>query len=358
MTPQSDGTIVVVDLAGTHRLFEQMGQGPANRLIGRLLGGIGQAIEYYNGTVVKTVGDEIVAEFAHPDPAIATAIHVQREMHGHKEASKFGLAIRVGIHHGPVTRTANDVFGSTVVAARGVTALAKREQILLPRVLAAWSSTRTPVIPLGRHQISGIDSDIEIVSVDWPNAVAADLLRAAGREVVTADVGLDFAIGSQFATCDAEHPELTIGRKPSADIILGFAWVSRDHIVVSCDANGVTVTDSSRNGTWIYLDSRQYGRPEVPDEEGVTDSEDRQPEPADASNDANAVDPKGAADETVATDEPGLVHIKNDSVTITGSGWLGVGRPESNPETMVRFGPVGSFDAAADPEGGLEMPPT
>ena len=44
MNEQTEATVLVVDLAGTHRLLEQMGQGPANRLIGRLLGGIGLVV--------------------------------------------------------------------------------------------------------------------------------------------------------------------------------------------------------------------------------------------------------------------------------------------------------------------------
>ena len=46
------------------------------------------------------------------------------------------------------------------------------------------------MISFGRYQISGVESYIDIVSVDWKHAVADDLRRAAGRAAKPEDRGM------------------------------------------------------------------------------------------------------------------------------------------------------------------------
>ncbi len=419
MNEQTEATVLVVDLAGTHRLLEQMGQGPANRLIGRLLGGIGQTIEYYGGSVIKTIGDEVTAEFDRPDPAIATAIHVQREMSRHREASRYGLSARIGLHHGLVTYSAKDVFGPALQAARSVTALAKREQVLLSQILATWSGIQTPVISFGRHQISGVESDIDIVSVDWKHAVADDLRRAAGRAAKPEDRGMELRVGAQVALCDATMSTIDIGRKPTAQIILSYPWVSREHVKIERTSDGYLLTDASRNGTWIYTErldaplahpeaedsamddhgERVDGRgdrgedagdavvprgPEPTDERdaagagsarqidtgssdaiehGRSAAEDLAPRGPDSGSpdsgdpDSGGADSGGADSESADSgsaephpaedSEPSdewdrryvTNHLRGSAIALSGSGWIGVGRSKSHPETLIAFGP-------------------
>jgi class 3 adenylate cyclase len=420
MNEQVEATILVVDLAGTHRLLEQMGQGPANRLIGRLLGGIGQTIEYYGGSVIRTIGDEVTADFVRPDPAIATAIHVQREMSRHREASRYGLSVRIGLHHGLITHSAKDVFGPALQAARAVTALAKREQILLSQILASWSGIQTPVVDFGRHQIVGIESEIDVVAVDWRHAVADDLRRAAGRATQSEDHGLELSAGVQVAACTATNPVVEIGRKPSANIILSYPWVSREHLRLERSSDGYVLTDNSRNGTWVYMElsnpeagtdrnlsaeANQVAEASEPEwgVDGAAPASDSiepdrttsAPQPApqehpeghligdlpagEAASGATrnlpdtdapgadvpdaglpSADPTSAAMSTgdAPTTDPAedagatsnLVerHIRGESITLIGRGWIGVGRSDTTPETLIAYGPPASEEDRSD----------
>lgn len=312
MTPR-DATVMIVDMAGTHILFEKMGQGPANRLVGRLLGGIGQIVEYYGGSVIKTVGDQVLAEFRDPRSATAAAIHAQREMRAHKEADANGLSIRIGIHHGPVSGDGEGTHGTTLDAAKGITALSKRQQILLPTVVSAWTRLKTPVRNLGYFDVAGIEGPVEIGEIDWPNAVASDLAAVADSARQPSEAELMLVCGQQVAICDADHAEVGIGRRPTADIVLVYGWVSRDHATVVYNNGSFVLHDRSRNGTWV-----------LPDE---TDEEDPQPR-----------------------------LLRGAQLILRGSGRFGVGRTLDTVATVVRYGP--RDDALLRSLGEIDDPPT
>jgi len=358
----SDMTVLIVDLAGSHRLLEQMGQAPANRLIGRLLGGIGQAIEYYGGHVIRTVGDEIIAEFEEPNPAIAAAIHVQREMSNHTESKDRGLAARIGMFHGPVTHAESDVFGTTVTAARGITALAKRRQILLPHLLSVWSNIRTPMHPLGRFEVSGIDGDLEIAEVDWASATPSDLARAAGHQPPRVNEGWLIESAHADVVCGPHKELVSIGRKPTADIILGFPWVSREHTTLRFRGTALVLEDQSRNGTWVLFEAIGGSNDAMDPPPAPNQSADAEPVvggdamtaegPHPLADGQDAGSPSGTAglDQTVrvvpGATAPTPMLVKGRTMELRGSGWLGIGRGMSTVETTVYFSP---YDPENDP---------
>lgn len=119
-------TILFTDLRGSTRLYRQIGDAPA---CGRVLDHFAvlrEAVAQENGTVVKTIGDAIMAAFRSPASALRAIIHAQEVLASptepHAESAP-PLVLKAGIHYGPcITVTFNDhldYFGSTVnIAAR------------------------------------------------------------------------------------------------------------------------------------------------------------------------------------------------------------------------------------------------
>lgn len=74
----------------------------------------------HGGRIVKSTGDGVLAEFAGPEGAVAWALALQDRMaEAGREEDAPALALRVALHMGEITATADDIYGSGVnVAAR------------------------------------------------------------------------------------------------------------------------------------------------------------------------------------------------------------------------------------------------
>jgi len=112
-------TVVFTDLRGSTQLYQQIGDAPAFGRVMDHFAVLRQAIEHEEGTIVKTIGDAVMAVFRRPVSAIRAMAAAQDALI--KDASP--LVLKVGVHHGPcIAVTQNDrldYFGTTVnVAAR------------------------------------------------------------------------------------------------------------------------------------------------------------------------------------------------------------------------------------------------
>ncbi len=110
-------TVVFTDLRGSTHLYRQIGDAPA---FGRVLDHFAilkDAISAEQGTVVKTMGDAVMAVFRRPVAALRALTAAQRLLAAPNDGSP-PLLLKCGIHHGPcIAVTLNerlDYFGSTV----------------------------------------------------------------------------------------------------------------------------------------------------------------------------------------------------------------------------------------------------
>ena len=124
--------IVFADVVGSTRLYESLGEVRARDMVAICIEVMRTATEQHQGTVIKTMGDEIMATFPTADDALDAAAQMQQQISTHAQLSADGqpVAIRVGCHFGPVVLENRDVFGSTVHTANRMTSQAKAGQII------------------------------------------------------------------------------------------------------------------------------------------------------------------------------------------------------------------------------------
>jgi len=115
-------TVLFVDVCGSTKLYETLGNARAQAIIGKTLAILSQSATRHLGTIVKTIGDEVMCTFSSAREAAEAAVDMQRCVKQATATEEMGiksLAVRVGFHSGPVISHAEDVFGDTVnVAAR------------------------------------------------------------------------------------------------------------------------------------------------------------------------------------------------------------------------------------------------
>ncbi len=113
-------TLMFTDLRNSTRLYREIGDAPAFGRVREHFEILERAVTAEGGSIVKTMGDAIMAAFRKPSSAMRAIWDVQKQL---TERGEPLLSLKVGIHHGPcIVVNLNDrldYFGSTVnIAAR------------------------------------------------------------------------------------------------------------------------------------------------------------------------------------------------------------------------------------------------
>ncbi len=91
------------------------------------------ATEQRQGTVIKTMGDEVMSTFPSADEALNAAAQMQQQISSHAQLKVDGPARLHPVsvcHFGPVMLENRDVFGATVHTANRMTSQAKAGQVI------------------------------------------------------------------------------------------------------------------------------------------------------------------------------------------------------------------------------------
>jgi len=117
--------LLFTDLKGSTALYQRVGDAAAYRLVRNHFAFLTKVVRDHEGTVVKTIGDAVMAAFYEDHQAVQAALAIQRQVADFNRQNDLaeGLVIKLGIHAGPtIAVTLNDrldYFGSVVnMAAR------------------------------------------------------------------------------------------------------------------------------------------------------------------------------------------------------------------------------------------------
>src|ERR1700728_2468950 len=163
--------ILFADVVGSTRLYELMGDLRARDMVAICIDVMRTATEQNQGTVIKTMGDEVMATFADADQALNAAAQMQQQISRHSQLKVEGqpVALRIGCHFGPVVLENRDVFGATVHTANRMTSQAKAGQIItttavVERLSADW---RASVRQIDVATLKGQGAEVALFEVLW-----------------------------------------------------------------------------------------------------------------------------------------------------------------------------------------------
>jgi len=161
--------VLFADICGSTALYDQLGNEAALNMITRTLNLLKQEVARHQGTLIKTIGDEIMCTF----PNALRAAQAARAMHHVVDAEKPGgehpIAVRIGLHFGDVILKANDVFGDTVnVAARIASITRARQTMTTQEVIDALPADfGYKAIPITRASFRGKQDTLEVFQLLW-----------------------------------------------------------------------------------------------------------------------------------------------------------------------------------------------
>ncbi|PZU51026.1 MAG: hypothetical protein DI561_17070 [Thauera sp.] len=263
--PLESRAILFCDVAGSTRLFSQLGDVAARALIASLLDDLLKIIEQHGGTLIKTIGDELMCGFPASDNAVGAAIAMQKHSQSKRAQSRdVPLSIRVGIHWGPVIIENGDYFGDAVNVAARIAGAATIERILVSAaVTETVSKLHAPSMRLrGRRVFKGVASVVDMYEVLWRQGTmlvkVAD--RAEQEAFDFAQSTLTLSIGGQHYTLDAGGQDLKIGRAPENAVVIADGFVSSRHAAIESWGGRFVLIDTSSNGTFIRPEGGRYTR--------------------------------------------------------------------------------------------------
>jgi len=134
-------TVAFIDLAGFSAITDVYGDSAAIAMLELFEGMVAGALEDY-APPIKWIGDEVMLSF--PEPRLAIQA-LGRLLPACREHPRLPLT-RTALHHGPVIRRANDLFGSTVNAGLQYSADRNRSKMAV-RALAPAPSRALATAP-------------------------------------------------------------------------------------------------------------------------------------------------------------------------------------------------------------------
>ncbi len=133
--------ILFSDLKGSTALYEKIGDARAFALVRDHFEYLEQHIKRHNGTVVKTIGDAVMASFAEGGAAISAAFDIQDNIAQFNDSNDgMEIELKIGVHEGQsisvTTDNFLDYFGSTVNMAARLQAQAMGGEIVLSQEIS------------------------------------------------------------------------------------------------------------------------------------------------------------------------------------------------------------------------------
>ena len=288
--------MLFADVVGSTRLFELLGDLRARDMIATCIEIMRAATEKQGGTVIKTMGDEVMSTFPTAADALAAASAMQRQITAHSQLRIDGhsVAIRIGCHFGPVVLESRDVFGATVHTANRMTSQAKAGQIVttaatVEQLPPDW---RAAVRQIDVATLRGQGSEVALFEVVWQPDEATSMLPQLELPAPAArrPSRLRLTFQDREILVDEAHPNVAMGRAEDNDLVIKGNLISRLHARIEIARRKFMLVDQSTNGTFILL-------------EGGEES-----------------------------------FLRRDSMQLKGSGLIGLGRaPEEDSPQTIRF---------------------
>ncbi len=162
-------TILAADVAGYSRLIGADEEGTVERLKAHRREVIDPRIRHYQGRIVKTTGDGLLAEFASVVDAVHCAADVQRDMLDREPGldDERRIRFRIGINLGDVIAEDGDILGEGVNIAARLEALAEPGGICVSHTVHDQVRDRLPLAfdDRGEQQVHNITRPVRVYAL-------------------------------------------------------------------------------------------------------------------------------------------------------------------------------------------------
>ena len=191
--------VLFTDLVRSTELRGRLGEEAADEVRRKHDQLLSEAVTANSGSVVKGLGDGVMATFAGASDAVVAAVAIQQAVDRLNRSGKTSLpvAVRVGLSAGDVAFEDEDVHGTPVIEASRLCAAAGGGEILVAEVVRLLTGTADhDLVDRGSLELKGLQTPVSAWEVRWERAAASAipmpaLLTHVGRIFVGRDDEVD-----------------------------------------------------------------------------------------------------------------------------------------------------------------------
>ena len=247
--------VLFADICGSTALYDKLGDNMARRLIAQCIAKMAVEIAAHSGTLIKTIGDEVMCIFPRVEDAMNAACAMQRTVEHTDFESSVPMHIRVGFNYGEVIREGGDVFGDTVNVAARVAAITRASQIMTTQaaVNALPPDLRERTRQIMRTEFKGKQEQFDISIVIWEmddmmsTRIGTPVFRKSPDNIDE----MSLRYRDRSIRVNKERPSVVLGRGETSDIAVQNGFASRQHIRIELRFGKFVAVDQSTNGTYI-----------------------------------------------------------------------------------------------------------
>ena len=251
--------IVFADVVGSTKLYELLGDLRARDMVGICIEVMRGATEQNHGTVIKTMGDEVMATFPTADDALNAAAQMQKQivLHPSLKVEEQTVAIRIGCNFGPVVlrepghfrlgrayRESHDQPGEG----------GSDHHHARPWSISLSSEWRASVRQIDIATLKGRSSEVALYEVLWQTEDITSMVPAiaiTSRERSNKTQRLRLRYQGQEILVQDGRANITMGRAEENDLVVKGNLISRLHARVEFNRNKFMLIDQSTNGTFV-----------------------------------------------------------------------------------------------------------
>lgn len=255
MSQQSKNLVLFfADIAGSTRLYEQLGDVVAHECVVESLKAISEKVTSMNGVVVEIIGDEIMAYFHDTSDAIDCACDIQHFFSTTTTSHGHAMFIRIGFYQGDVQLDKGHPYGDTVNTASRMASLAQGGQVITTRQTASSARKELQQIcrPFSEMKVKGKSEAMDVVEVVWNEDDATSIFiptKVPDRRPTSGVLILGFS-DKKLEITDKDTP-FVIGRGEHCNLVFPIDTASRSHLRIEVRLDEFVIIDHSTNGTYI-----------------------------------------------------------------------------------------------------------
>lgn len=255
MAKDLEVAILFADVVGSTQLYDKYGDTRASETVAACLDIMKDATFQFSGTVIKTIGDEIMATFGTVDEAMGASVMMQSRIAtvGKKEGG-IPVQIRIGCHFGPVVQEQNDIFGAAVHTANRMTSQAKAGQIVISGSTVEHMSTelRNQARQIDVATVRGRLDEVALFELVWQPDEATSMLPTIEWETRSRRASkLLLNFRDKTVEVSDKRKSINIGRADDNDLVIKGNLISRIHAKIEMRRGKFMLIDQSTNGTFL-----------------------------------------------------------------------------------------------------------
>ena len=251
--PPTELTVLFADICQSTVLFDKLGDQDALVLIMKALELAGEIVTEQNGTIIGTIGDEIMCTFISPEDALIAARQIHKLMQQNTLMQSNQLAMRLGINSGTVVSLSNNVYGDTVNIAARLAQQAKANQSLVSSTTIASIDEilRDQIRHIGQLNLRGKAGAIEVHELLEADAEEEITEVSSNEELITRAFLMTARYRSRKMRFNPMLVRFLLGRGQDCDQTVDHPTISREHAEILYSNGQFVLRDFSTNGSYV-----------------------------------------------------------------------------------------------------------